>query len=161
MEDPIEKILVVDDLEDNREVLARRLIRQGCRVLLASSGREALQHIEAERPEVVLLDIMMPGIDGFEVIKRVRSDRDMRQPLIIAVSARHDTEAITQALKIGADDYVTKPYDFPVVWARIEKQLHQSRSARLVRDVNTRLVDRLHKMRSAKKAAVDSQLQTK
>ena len=95
----------------------------------------------------------MPDIDGFEVIKRVRFNQELQQPLIIAVSARHDTEAITRALKLGADDYVTKPYDFPVVWARIEKQLNQARSAKLVRDVNTRLVDRLHKMRAIQKAA--------
>lgn len=153
MEDLAEKILVVDDLADNRDVLARRLVREGCCVLMASSGREALECIEAEMPEVVLLDIMMPDIDGFEVIKRVRFNQELQQPLIIAVSARHDTEAITRALKLGADDYVTKPYDFPVVWARIEKQLNQARSAKLVRDVNTRLVDRLHKMRATQKAA--------
>ena len=161
VEDLIGKILVVDDLEDNREVLARRLMRQGCEVLLASSGLEALECIKREEPEVVLLDIMMPGIDGFEVIKRVRSDQERRQPLIIAVSARHEAKAITQALEMGADDYVVKPYDFPVVWARIEKQLHRSRAAKLVRDVNTRLVDRLYKMRAAGKAAVDSQSQAK
>ena len=147
------KILVVDDLEDNRDVLARRLIREGCNVLTASSGGEALDIISADNPEVVLLDIMMPNIDGFEVIKRVRARQEAVQPIIIAVSARHDTEAITQALNLGANDYVTKPYDFPVVWARVDKQLNQSHSAKLVRDVNTRLVDRLHKMRQIQKAS--------
>ena len=157
MEDLVKKILVVDDLEDNREVLVRRLLREGCEVSVACSGREALACIQAEKPEVVLLDIMMPGVDGFEVIKRVRADKEADQPIIIAVSARHDTEAVTQALKIGANDYVAKPYDFAVVWARVERQLQQSRSARLVRDVNTRLIDRLHKMRRDKEASPEKQ----
>ena len=153
MEDLVKKILVVDDREENREVLVRRLLREGCEVSVACSGREALARIQEEKPEVVLLDIMMPGVDGFEVIKRVRADKEADQPIIIAVSARHDTEAVTQALKIGANDYVAKPYDFAVVWARVERQLQQSRSARLVRDVNTRLIDRLHKMRRDKEAS--------
>lgn len=157
MEDLVKKILVVDDLEDNREVLVRRLLREGCEVSVACSGREALARIQAEKPEVVLLDIMMPGVDGFEVIKRVRADKEADQPIIIAVSARHDTEAVTQALKTGANDYVAKPYDFAVVWARVERQLQQSRSARLVRDVNTRLIDRLHKMRRDKEASPEKQ----
>ena len=149
MEKPA-KILVVDDLQNNRDVLVRRLVRQGCDVLEASSGADAIDLMEAERPEIVLLDIMMPGVDGFQVISRVRENQRAHQPSIIAVSARHDTEAVTRALNLGANDYVTKPYDFRVVWARIERQLQQLRSARLVRDVNTRLVDRLHRIQAAK-----------
>lgn len=153
MHDEMIKILVVDDLEDNREVLTRRLSRKECIVSVAKNGYEALDAIYREEPEIVLLDIMMPGLDGFEVIDRVRADKEAYQPVIIAVSARHDTEAITKALKKGANDYVAKPYDFPVVWARIQTQLAQSRSAKLVRDVNTRLVNRLHKLNQNKPAS--------
>lgn len=141
------KVLVVDDLEDNRNVLSRHLVRMGCNVSLATNGREALESISRNDHEVVLLDIMMPEVNGFEVIEKVRGGAEGKQPAIIAVSARHDTEAITRALNMGANDYVTKPYDFPVVWARVEKQLNQSRSMMLAREVNTRLLHRLRKLR--------------
>lgn len=144
------KVLVVDDLEDNRNVLSRHLSRMGCDVTMATNGREALDSIQNADHEVVLLDIMMPEVDGFDVIKRVRSDANGARPSIIAISARHDTDAITRALNLGADDYVTKPYDFPVVWARIEKQLNQQRSSHLVREVNTRLLKRLSALRENK-----------
>lgn len=142
------KVLVVDDLEDNRNVLSRRLSRAGCDVSQANGGREAIDSIRKNEPEVVLLDIMMPDMNGFDVIRKVRATQDHKQPSIIAVSARNDAEAITQALSLGANDYVTKPYDFNVVWARVDKQLNQMRSASLIRDVNTRLALRLHKQRS-------------
>ncbi len=141
------KVLVVDDLEDNRNVLGRHLTRMGCDVSMATNGREALDSIRRGEHEIILLDIMMPEVDGFEVIEKVRANLEGWQPAIIAVSARHDTDAITRALNSGANDYVTKPYDFPVVWARVEKQLNQTRSSTLIRDVNTRLVKRLSKFR--------------
>ena len=144
------KVLVVDDLEDNRNVLGRHLSRMGCDVTMAANGRDAIRKAEHE---LVLLDIMMPGIDGFDVIKHVRSDIAEKQPSIIAISARHDTDAITRALNMGANDYVTKPYDFPVVWARIEKQLNQRRSTDLLREVNTRLIKRLTNLREKKQLA--------
>ena len=141
------KVLVVDDLEDNRNVLGRRLARMGCDVSMATNGREALESIRKNDPEIVLLDIMMPDVNGFDVIREVRAGRERKRPSIIAVSARHDAESITRALNMGANDYVTKPYDFPVVWARVEKQIDQLRSASLLRDVNTRLTRRLHEQR--------------
>ncbi|WP_165793454.1 ATP-binding response regulator [Hyphococcus luteus] len=147
MSEAAAKVLVVDDLEDNRNVLSRHLLRMGCDVSMASNGREALESIHGDDYEIVLLDIMMPEVDGFEVIEKLRTDQEGKQPSIIAISARHDTDAITRALNMGANDYVTKPYDFPVVWARVEKQLNQARSTRLIRDVNTRLVKRLAELR--------------
>lgn len=146
MENETAKILVVDDLEDNRDMLERRLSNKGCDVTTASSGHEALQKIRENKPEIVLLDIMMPDLNGFDVIDRVRHDKQGHQPAIMAISARHDTEAVLCALNRGADDYVTKPYDFSVVWARIERLLRRTRSATLAREVNTRLVNRLQKM---------------
>ncbi|HRX39419.1 MAG: hybrid sensor histidine kinase/response regulator [Parvularculaceae bacterium] len=141
------KVLVVDDLEDNRNVLSRHLARMGCDVSMATNGREALDAIKDDDHEIVLLDIMMPEMNGFDVIEKVRANKDGKQPSIIAISARHDTDAITRALNMGANDYVTKPYDFPVVWARVEKQLNQARSMSLVREVNTRLMKRIRKLR--------------
>jgi two-component system, sensor histidine kinase and response regulator len=147
MSEAAAKVLVVDDLEDNRNVLSRHLLRMGCDVAMATNGREALESIHKDDYEIVLLDIMMPEVDGFEVIEKLRTNHEGKQPSIIAISARHDTDAITRALNMGANDYVTKPYDFPVVWARVEKQLNQSRSSKLIRDVNTRLVKRLAELR--------------
>lgn len=141
------KVLVVDDLEDNRNVLSRHLLRMGCEVTMASNGREALESIHKHDYELVLLDIMMPEVDGYEVIEKLRADQEAKQPAIIAISAFHDSDSITRALNMGANDYVTKPYDFPVMWARVEKQLNQARSSKLIRDVNLRLIKRLSVLR--------------
>lgn len=156
MADTGPNVLVVDDLEDNRNILRRHLKRFGCRVSLAENGQEALNAIRETDHELILLDLMMPVVDGFTVIEKVRADAEGRQPPIIAISARHDTDAITRALDMGANDYVTKPYDFPVVWARIEKQLNAARSMSLIREVNTRLMKRLTNMRKDEGASADA-----
>ncbi len=127
------KALVVDDLKDNREILARCLIRMGHEVDTASNGCDALDIIHRRTPDIVLLDLMMPEMDGFIVIKKVREKKSCEQLPIIAVSARHDAEAVSRALKIGADDYITKPFHAEVVRARVEKRLLQAKSAAMLR----------------------------
>ncbi|HEY2585858.1 MAG TPA: SpoIIE family protein phosphatase [Tepidisphaeraceae bacterium] len=117
------RLLVVDDNEDNRETLARRLRRRGFEVGLAADGYQALDAIGREAYDLVLLDVQMPGLSGFDVLKQLRIDHaPTRLPVIIA-TARTDREDIVEALNLGANDYVTKPLDFPVVLARVETQL--------------------------------------
>jgi class 3 adenylate cyclase len=117
------RLLVVDDQEMNRDMLARRFRRKGFAVDTASSGREALEKIGSASYDTVLLDIMMPGIDGLEVLETVRRTRNMTELPVIMVTAKTERENIVEALARGANDYVTKPVDFPVALARVRTQL--------------------------------------
>jgi CheY-like chemotaxis protein len=116
-------LLVVDDNEMNRDMLARRLEKKEYRVLTACDGASALDLIAAEPIDLVLLDIEMPGLSGLDVLREVRKARTSMQLPILMVTARSDSEDVVQALEAGANDYVTKPLDFPVVLARVKAQL--------------------------------------
>ena len=122
------RLLVVDDNEMNRDMLSRRLQRRGHEVVTAEDGERALAVLESERFDVVLLDVMMPGIDGFEVLRRLRATHPATELPIIMATAKDDREDIVQALELGANDYVTKPLDFPVVAARVQTQLTLKRA---------------------------------
>jgi CheY-like chemotaxis protein len=121
-------VLVVDDEEDNREVLGRRLQRQGFRVAYAKGGKEALVAIGAQSFDVVLLDIMMPDVDGKSVLKIARRTYSSTQLPIIMATARHGGESVIESLELGANDYVTKPLDFPVVLARVRAAVGRKRA---------------------------------
>jgi formate hydrogenlyase transcriptional activator len=116
-------ILVVDDDETNREVLSLRLEGAGYTVTLATNGREALALAEKVPCDLVLLDVMMPEINGLEVLRTLRQTRPIAELPIVMATARDRSEDIVLALKEGASDYVTKPYDFPVLLARVQTQL--------------------------------------
>jgi CheY-like chemotaxis protein len=116
-------ILVVDDLPANRDLMARRLERSGFRVVSAASGPEALELLRRSAVDLVLLDIMMPGMTGLEVLKTVRMSRTTATLPVIMVTAKTDSEDVVEALSLGANDYVTKPVDYPVALARIRKEL--------------------------------------
>ncbi len=122
------RLLVVDDNEMNRDMLSRRLARKGHTVEVAEGGLQALEMIEATDYDVVLLDIMMPGIDGYETLQRIRGERDSGELPVIMATAKDQSEDVVAALKLGANDYVTKPFDFPVVLARVQTQLQLKRS---------------------------------
>ena len=116
-------LLVVDDNEMNRDMLSRRLKRQGYRVAVAENGYQALEMIEAQQFDLVLLDTMMPGINGLEVLRVLRKRHAIADLPIIMTTARDRSEDIVEALQLGANDYVTKPIEFSVVLARIKIQL--------------------------------------
>lgn len=122
------RLLVVDDNEMNRDMLSRRLARKGHDVAVASNGAEALELISAQAFDVVLLDIMMPGISGLEVLQRVRKTRSPTELPIIMATAKTESADIVEALRLGANDYVTKPLDFKVVLARVATQLGLKRA---------------------------------
>jgi len=135
-------ILVVDDNEMNRDLLSRRLIKKGFAVDVAEDGFDALDWIDQNPCDLVLLDIMMPGMSGIEVLEKVRETRDGTELPIIMATAKDSREDIVGALKSGANDYVTKPIDFPVVLARVNAQLGLKRAndrvRSLVKDVERR-----------------------
>lgn len=116
-------VLVVDDEEMNRDMLSRRLERKGYFTMTAEGGLEAIEKINGAGCDIVLLDIMMPGVSGIDTLKMIRERLSAQSLPVIMASARTDTEAITTCLQAGANDYVTKPLDFPVVLARVQTQL--------------------------------------
>jgi adenylate cyclase len=123
-------LLVVDDDARNRDLLARRLARRGFEVDTASDGVDGLRQIDTVDYDLVILDVMMPGMNGFEVLERVRRKHTMSElPVILATALANSADTV-EGLQRGANDYVTKPLDFPVVIARIETHLAAHRAAR-------------------------------
>ena len=122
MRDPA-LILVVDDQPDNIEVLQMRLESRGYHVATAVNGSEALARIAEVQPDLVLLDVMMPGLDGLEVCRRVRADPSLPYMPIVMVTARSDRADIVAGLDAGADDYLTKPVDQTELMARVRSML--------------------------------------
>ncbi len=117
-------LLVVDDEDNLRSMLAAALQHHGFAVTTASNGREALELIPVERPDLVLLDVMMPDLDGFEVCRRMRSDGD-RTPVLF-LTARDSTEDKVRGLTLGGDDYVQKPFSLDELVARAEAVLRRT-----------------------------------
>ncbi|MGE3706681.1 MAG: response regulator, partial [Vicinamibacterales bacterium] len=116
-------LLVVDDDEFNRDMLARRLNLQGYETTTAASGAEALQLIRSRPFDAVLLDVQMPGMSGYDVLREVRRDRSSGELPVLMVTAKDRSEDIVEALALGANDFIGKPVDLPVALARIRTQL--------------------------------------
>lgn len=116
-------LLVVDDNELNRDMLSRRLKAKGYKVETAEDGYQALEKLGTGHHDLVLLDVMMPGLSGLDVLKTLREARTVASLPVIMATAKDGSEDIVEALKLGANDYVTKPLDFPVVLARVQTQL--------------------------------------
>ena len=132
-------LLIVDDEELNREGLARRLQKHDYDIALAKNGREAIELLGTRPFDLVLLDIMMPGMNGLEVLKFLRRVDSLIDLPIIMVTAKGESEDIVEALELGANDYVTKPLDFPVVLARIRTQLALRRAVAQVKVLEGKL----------------------
>lgn len=123
------RILVVDDVADNRDILTRRLVRRGFDVDEAVGGEDALVKIAENSYDVILLDVMMPDLNGNEVLKRIRKVHDKAHLPVIMVTAKSQSEDVVESLNIGANDYVTKPVDFAVALARINSQVSFKKAA--------------------------------
>lgn len=121
-------ILVTDDDPLNRDLLDRRLRAHGFTVETAESGQHALERLATGTYDVVLLDQLMPGLSGIDVLKRLRESESSADLPVIMVTALGESGAVIEALQAGANDYVTKPIDFPVVLARIRTQLRLKRA---------------------------------
>ena len=121
------RLLIVDDNATNRNMLSRRLERQGYTAEQSSNGSEALDKIATERFDVVLLDIRMPIMDGFEVLRHMKADRRMRAIPVVVISAVDEAESIVRAIEMGAEDYLFKPFDAVLLRARIGALLEKKR----------------------------------
>lgn len=120
-------ILIVDDNPANCDLLAKRLSRQGYRCSQALGGKQALQMVEQDVPDIMLLDMMMPEMDGLEVLHILRQRHDSISLPVLMVTARNQGEDVVSAFAAGANDYIEKPVDFPVLLARLQLHLEHKR----------------------------------
>ena len=125
-------LLVVDDEELNRDILSRRLVKEGYSVTVANGGRAALDMMRLERYDLVLLDIMMPEIDGYEVLKRIRTEPTLQDTAVIMVTALSEESSIKRCLALGATDYVGKPFELTFLKSRIRQAVHALSNMRQV-----------------------------
>ena len=125
-----EKILVVDDEQDLVKLVRFNLEKDGYKVVTAYNGEDALFLARKERPELVILDLMLPGIDGLEVCKKLKADPELANIAIVMLTAKGEEVDITLGLKLGADDYVTKPFSPKELVARVQAVLRRSKVLR-------------------------------
>jgi two-component system, OmpR family, alkaline phosphatase synthesis response regulator PhoP len=126
MEDNMKSILAVDDEEHILELLAYNLERDGYRVIKAETGEEALDLLDKESIDIVLLDWMLPGIDGIEVLRRIRTHKNYRKLPVIFLTAKGDEISKVVGLEVGSDDYLVKPFGIHELLARIKAVLRRS-----------------------------------
>ena len=117
------KILLVEDNEMNRDMLGRRLARRGFEMLFAADGREALRACRAERPDLVLMDLSLPVMDGWEAIRRIKADPELKRTPVIALTAHAMPQEEASARAAGCDDFETKPIEFARLLEKIRKLL--------------------------------------
>ena len=121
-------VLIVDDIEANRDLLSRLLERQGYEVASAENGREALERLRADTFDLVLLDIMMPEMDGYEVLQRLGADEALRHIPVIMISALSELDSVVRCIGMGAEDYLPKPFEPTLLKARIGACLEKKRA---------------------------------
>ncbi len=131
-------LLLVDDDEMNRDMLGRRIELEGYAVVLAEGGRQALALLERQVFDLVLLDVMMPELNGLQTLGKIREQHDPAELPVIMVTAKDQSDDVVEAFRLGANDYVTKPIDLPVALARIATQVSHKRAQAALRESETR-----------------------
>jgi DNA-binding response OmpR family regulator len=138
------KILTVDDVPANLDVLSQALESDGYNVLVATSGEVALQVAKQTSPDLILLDVMMPGIDGFETCRRLKADPETAGTPVIFLTARNELEGVLEGFQAGGVDYMSKPFQKEEVLIRIRTHLERDRLARELEDLNAHLEQKVH-----------------
>jgi len=133
---PKENILIVDDEDDVLELVRYNLEKEGYAVQTAVCGEEALTKARAKLPDLIILDLMLPGIDGLSVCKKLKEDTKTQNIPVIMLTAKSEDSDIVSGLELGADDYVTKPFSPKVLIARVRRAFQRS----VVRDLNNAIV---------------------
>jgi CheY-like chemotaxis protein len=123
------KILLVEDNEMNRDMLSRRLVRRGYEVVIALDGEEGLAKAQSEKPALVLMDMSLPGIDGWEATRRLKAAPETQRIPVIALTAHAMSGDREKAIAVGCDDFDTKPVDLDRLLAKIETLLARGGSA--------------------------------
>jgi two-component system sensor histidine kinase/response regulator len=129
-------ILVVDDVSKNLQVVGTLLRREGYRFAPATSGPQALERVHAERPDLILLDLMMPDVDGLEVCRRLKADPHTQRVPIIFLTASNEMEHLVKGFEAGAVDYITKPFNPPELLARVRTHLELKHARERLRELN-------------------------
>lgn len=133
-EDPL--VLIVDDIPKNLQVLGNLLKNEGYRIAFAKNGENALQYLTDNQPDLILLDIMMPGMDGYEVCKRIKKNHHIREIPVIFITALGEEEDEYRGFKIGCVDYITKPFNPRIVKARVATHLRLKRKSDLLESIS-------------------------
>ena len=123
-----ETVLVVDDEENIRELVRYNLDREGYRVTTVGSGEEALHHVRSNVPDLIVLDLMLPGIDGLDVCKELKNDAQTAHIPIVMLTVKGEESDIVIGLELGADDYITKPFSPKILLARLKAVLRRRKS---------------------------------
>lgn len=126
------KLLIVDDVQSNVLLLRALLGKEGYRIVVATHGQEALEVTKREDPDLILLDVMMPGMDGFEVAERLKSEEEYAAVPIIFLTALDDTQSIVRGFKLGANDFISKPFRKEELMIRIRHQLSLVAAKRII-----------------------------
>ncbi|MGK7925583.1 MAG: diguanylate cyclase [Spirulina sp.] len=150
-------ILVVDDIPDNVRLLFEMLVKQGYEVRQTITGKQALQAIRHDPPDLILLDIMMPEMDGYEVCQRLKADPNTREIPVIFLSAKHDPPARVRAFQVGGADYISKPFQVGEVLARVEHQLTLVRQQKQLQAQNIRLQQEVEERKKIETALKNQQ----
>ena len=133
------KILIVDDEEDILELVRYNLTREGFTTILATSGEAALKLVRKEPPDLIVLDLMLPGVDGLEVARRIKGDSDLRNIPIVMLTAKGEEADVVTGLELGADDYIIKPFSPKIMIARIKTVLRRQNEPEQSDDVPIRI----------------------
>lgn len=127
MTDDVAVILVVDDNEMNRDMLSRRLKRLGHQTVVAEDGEKALEAIAQQTFNLVLLDIMMPNLNGYDTLQRIKLNEETKHIPVIMISAVDDLESVVRCIELGAEDYLFKPFNPVLLKARVVSSLEKNR----------------------------------
>ena len=143
-------ILIVDDTPENLTVLRQMLMNEGCRVRPALSGEIALKAVQADPPDLILLDILMPEMDGYEVCRKLKADEKMMHIPVIYISALNELEDKVKAFSEGGVDYITKPFQAAEVLARVNTHIALSSSKKTLKKKNIELLKALDEVKQLK-----------
>jgi DNA-binding response OmpR family regulator len=142
------RILIVDDVADNRTILARRFQRRNYESVEAAGGISALELVAIDTYDAVLLDIIMPDLDGLEVLRRIRLGYSSDSLPVIMVSGKTQSADIVEAFDLGANDYIVKPIDFAVAVARVRAQVERKRASQALASANSELMQSTERLRN-------------
>ncbi len=153
-------ILLVDDLPDNLHILSNVFKSKCHTILAATSGKEALSLVHRVCPDIILLDIMMPEMDGFEVCLQLKTNQNTKDIPIIFITAKDEPQAIAKGFKVGAADYVTKPFNSTELQARVVTQIREKKNRDMILKMNKRLRReiRIRQQIAEEKAKIESQV---
>ncbi|WP_430461490.1 response regulator [Thalassolituus sp. LLYu03] len=120
---PVPLILIIDDVPANLDVMVDYMAREALEIRVATNGEEGLEIARSRRPDLILLDVMMPGMDGFAVARALKQDPHLRDIPLLFLTAKVEAQSIVAGLRLGADDYLCKPVSLPALRHRVMKQL--------------------------------------